>query len=89
MVLVTTAAFLLAVRLDALVIAILGMLGGFLTPPLLSTGQDNPFGLFGYIAILDAGLILVALHRRWFFLTALGAFATALMEIGWRQILRR
>jgi hypothetical protein len=83
MVLVTTAAFLLAIRLDALVIAILGMLGGFLTPPLLSTGQDNPFGLFGYIAILDAGLILVALHRRWFFLTALGAFATAFMQIGW------
>ncbi|MGD0812811.1 MAG: DUF2339 domain-containing protein [Verrucomicrobiota bacterium] len=83
MVLVTTAAFMLAIRLDALVIAILGMLGGFLTPPLLSTGQDNPFGLFGYIAILDAGLVLVALHRRWFFLTALGAFATALMEIGW------
>jgi hypothetical protein len=83
MVLVTTAAFLLAVRLNALVIAILGMLGGFLTPPLLSTGQDNPFGLFGYIAILDAGLILVTLHRRWFFLTALGAFATVFMQIGW------
>jgi hypothetical protein len=83
MVLVTTVAFLLAIRLDGLVIAILGMLGGFLTPPLLSTGQDNPFGLFGYIAILDAGLILVALHRRWFFLTALGAFATVLMETGW------
>ncbi len=83
MVLVTTAAFLLAVRLNAPVIAILGMLGGFLTPPLLSTGQDNPFGLFGYIAILDAGLILVALHRRWFFLAALGAFATAFMQIGW------
>jgi len=45
----------------------------FLTPILLSTGQDNPLGLFGYIAILDAGLILVALHRRWNFLTALAA----------------
>jgi hypothetical protein len=33
-----------AVRLDALVVAILGMLGGFLTPILLSTGQDNPLG---------------------------------------------
>src|SRR5262245_16107043 len=82
MILITTTAFFLAVRLDALVVAILGMLGGFLTPVLLSTGEDNPFGLFGYIAILDAGLIVVALHRRWFFLTALAAIGTVLMQIG-------
>jgi len=83
MALITTTAFLLAARLNALVVAILGMLGGFLTPILLSTGVDNPLGLFGYIAILDAGLILVALNRRWFFLTALGAIGTAFMQIGW------
>lgn len=81
--LITAAAFLLAVRLEALVVAVLGMLGGFLTPILLSTGVDNPLGLFGYIAILDAGLILVALHRRWFFLTALAAVGTALLQAGW------
>ena len=83
MVLITTTAFLLAVRLNALVVAILGMLGGFLTPILLSTGVDNPGGLFGYIAILDIGLIIVAVYRRWFFLTMLAAFATMLMQIGW------
>ncbi len=83
MVLITTTAFLLAVRLNAMVVAILGMLGGFLTPILLSTNQDNPLGLFGYIAILDAGLILVALNRRWHFLTALAAAGTACMQIGW------
>ena len=83
MVLITTTAFLLAIRLDAMVVAILGMLGGFLTPILLSTGQDNPAGLFGYIAILDAGLIVVALNRRWHFLTALAAAGTAFLQIGW------
>ena len=83
MVLITTTAFLLAVRLNALVVAVLGMLGGFLTPYLLSTGVDNPLGLFGYIAILDVGLIVVALNRRWFFLTALAALGTAIMQAGW------
>ncbi len=81
--LITTTGFLLAVRLNALVVAILGMLGGFLTPILLFTGQDNPFGLFGYIALLDIGLIAVALHRRWNFLVLLGAIGTVLMQIGW------
>ncbi len=83
MVLITATAFLLAARLDALVVAILGMLGGFLTPVLLSTGQDNPLGLFGYIAILDAGLMVVALNKRWHFLTSLAALGTAFMQIGW------
>ncbi len=83
--LITVTAFLIAVRLNALVVAILGILGGFLTPILLSTGQDNPLGLFGYIAILDAGLIFVALNRRWHFLTALGALGTVLMQIGWAE----
>jgi hypothetical protein len=83
MALITTTAFLLAIRLNALVVAILGMLGGFLTPVLLSTGQDNPLGLFGYIAILDVGLIVVAFNRRWYFLTALAAFGTAIMQLSW------
>jgi type II secretory pathway pseudopilin PulG len=83
MALITTTAFLLAVRLDALVVAVLGILGGFLTPYLLGTHVDNPLGLFGYIAILDAGLILVALYRRWHFLSSLGAIGTVVMQIGW------
>lgn len=83
MVLITTTAFLLAVRLDARVVALLGMVGGFLTPSLLSTGQDNPLGLFTYIALLDLGLLAVALHRRWHFLVPLAALGTGIMEIGW------
>jgi uncharacterized membrane protein len=85
MVLITATAFTLAVRLDAMVVAILGMVGGFLTPVLLSTGEDNPIGLFTYIALLDAGLIAVALTRRWHFLLALAALGTAGMELGWSE----
>jgi len=81
--LITTAAFFLAVRLEAQVVAILGILGGFLTPWLLATGVDNPGGLFGYLALLDLGLIAVALHRQWFHLVPLGAAGTVLMMIGW------
>src|SRR5688572_20273696 len=80
---VTIGAFYLAVRLNAQVVAILGLLGGFLTPPLLSTGVDNPIGLFGYIALLDIGLLAVALRKRWDYLTLLAAVATMLMQFGW------
>src|SRR6266496_1333606 len=81
--LITAAAFLLAVQLDALVVAILGIGGGFLTPVLLSTGQDNPLGLFGYIALLDIGLLAVAWRKEWNSLPILGAVGTVLMQIAW------
>ncbi len=83
MVLITATAFFLAVRLNAMAVAILGMLGGFLTPILVSAQKDNPFGLFGYIAVLNVGLILVAVNRRWLFLVALAAAGTIFMQIGW------
>ncbi|MBV9463810.1 MAG: DUF2339 domain-containing protein, partial [Verrucomicrobiae bacterium] len=83
MILITAVAFLLAVRLNAITVAIIALLGGFLTPPLLSTGVDRPLGLFSYIALLDIGLIAVALRQRWTLLLPLGALATIVMEWGW------
>jgi hypothetical protein len=83
MMLITAAAFLLAVRLNAIVVAVLGIAGGFLTPLLLSTGQDRPLGLFVYIALLDIGLLAVAQRQRWNALPILGAIGTVLMQIAW------
>ncbi|MEX2043877.1 MAG: DUF2339 domain-containing protein, partial [Opitutus sp.] len=83
MTLITTTAFFLAVRLEAQVVAILGLLGGFLTPVLLSTGVDNPPGLFGYLALLDAGLIAVVLATGWRHLVPLSAAGTVIMMLGW------
>src|SRR5205814_875065 len=55
----------------------------FLTPVLISEHKDNPFGLFGYIGILVSGVLLVAIYRRWFFLAALAALGTIIMQVGW------
>lgn len=65
MVLITLAASLLAVRYDSPSVGIFGIVGGFATPFLLSTGQNNQVILFTYIAILDAGVLLVAYFKKW------------------------
>ncbi|HEX7515766.1 MAG TPA: DUF2339 domain-containing protein [Chthoniobacterales bacterium] len=83
MAIVTGAAFFLAVRMNAQVIVVLGLLGGFLTPVLLSTGVDNPTALFGYIAVLNVGIAAVALRKRWDYLVILAAAGTVLIEFGW------
>src|SRR6266513_3002823 len=83
MTVITAMAFLLAVRLNAMVVAVLGIAGGFLTPVLLSTGEDYPLGLFVYIALLDVGLLALAQRQRWNGLAILGAAGTALMQLAW------
>src|SRR5438874_9877750 len=83
MTLITVVAFLLAVRLNAIVVAVLGIAGGFVTPVLLSTGQDHPLGLFVYIALLDIGLLALSQRQGWNVLPTLGAEGTALMQFAW------
>jgi uncharacterized membrane protein len=83
MAVVTTTAVLLSVRLNALPVAILGLVGGFLTPVLLSTGVDNEIGLFTYVALLDAGVLAVAYFKRWRSLDFLSFAGTVAITIGW------
>ena len=83
MAIVTGAAFYLAVCMNAQVIVVLGLLGGFLTPVLLSTGVDNPTALFGYIAVLNVGIAAVAIRKRWDYLVILAAVGTVLIEFSW------
>jgi hypothetical protein len=40
-------------------------------------------GLFGYIALLDAGLIAIVRQRRWVYLAPLAALGTLLMQGAW------
>ena len=83
MALVTATASLLAARYNALPIAVLGLIGGFLTPPLLSTGVDNEAGLFGYIALLDLGVLALAYSKQWRSLNYMAFIATVFTFTGW------
>ncbi|HYP01475.1 MAG TPA: DUF2339 domain-containing protein [Pyrinomonadaceae bacterium] len=83
MIAVTTTAVLLAARYHAYAIAVLGLIGGFLTPVMLSTGVDNQIGLFGYVALLNSGVLALAYFKRWRSLNHLAFFATVLMFAGW------
>jgi uncharacterized membrane protein len=83
MALVTAVAALLSIRYDAWTTAVLGLLGGFATPVVISTGRDNPLGLFGYLLLLNLGLLGVAVRQRWHGLVTLAFGATLLIQFGW------
>ena len=81
--LVAAVAIAYAVRRESLTMALLGLAGGFLTPILVSTGQDRPVGLFSYLLLLDVGLAWVAHKKRWPLLGAVALAFTALYQAGW------
>jgi len=83
MALVAAVAVGLAIRRGSPFIAVLGLLGGFATPALLSTGEDRPLGLFGYLLLLNAGLAWVSLSRRWVVLIRLALAFTVLYQWAW------
>ncbi|HYP53502.1 MAG TPA: DUF2339 domain-containing protein, partial [Pyrinomonadaceae bacterium] len=83
---VTATAVLLSARYDALAIAVLALVGGFLTPVLLSTGRDNEIALFSYVALLDAGVLALAYFKRWRSLNFMSFGATLMMFVGWMAV---
>lgn len=85
MVIVTAAAFSIAVALNGQYVAILGLLGGFLTPVLLHTHQDHTLALFAYIFLLNTGLALVVLRKNWAHLQILATLGTIATEIAWSR----
>src|SRR5436190_9006470 len=81
--LVTAVAVLLSIRHDSIFIAVLGLIGGFATPALLSTGENRPIPLFLYLLLLNVGLAWVAVRKKWPVLTILTLALTTAYQWGW------
>ena len=65
MVLITAALVAIALGRNAQTVAVIALVGGFLSPILVSAGQDAEVALFTYLIVLDAALLPIAHARRW------------------------
>ena len=81
---VAVAAAILAVTQSALPLAIIGTVGGFLTPILVSTGGGSHIALFTYYALLNVGVFTVAWFRTWRLLNVLSFAFTFSITALWR-----
>jgi uncharacterized membrane protein len=66
----------LAVLQDSKMLAVFGIVGGFLAPVLMSTGSGSHIMLFSYYALLNAGILGMAWYKAWRELNLLGFFFT-------------
>ena len=81
--LVTAGIIALSVRRDSQRLAALALAAGYLTPALLSTGEDAQLVLFSYLALLSASLLTLALLRGFRTLAPAALAATVVYFVAW------
>ncbi len=73
----------IALAQDSRPLALMGSAGGFLAPELAGIGSSTPAVLFGYYAILNGGILVIAQSRAWRALELLGFGGTFLVSALW------
>ena len=83
MVIVTAATIALAWSQDAEILASFALVGGFATPPLLSTGENHEVVLFCYACLLDIAILVLAILKPWRRLLWGSLLGTLVLYVGW------
>jgi len=83
MVVATVCAVAVADRLGTRLLATLAWVGGYLTPVLLSTGEDRAVSLFAYLLLLGAGAAWLDRRKPWPETLPLALAGTFLLYAGW------
>jgi uncharacterized membrane protein len=65
MLVLTVITSLAAVRYDKQIIAIVGLVGAYTVPFLLSDGTGTTFALLLYMSIINAGILFLAFRKNW------------------------
>jgi uncharacterized membrane protein len=68
---------------NTMALAVLGFLGGYLAPVLISTGSGNHVALFSYYAVLNAAVFAVSWQRAWRLLNLVGFAFTFGVGTAW------
>lgn len=73
---VTVLAGGIAVRFDSILVAVLGIIGGYATPLMFATADPNLPALFGYLLVLGGGVLAICFWRNWPLVNLLAFVAT-------------
>lgn len=83
MALISAGGTALALKQNSPEVAGLSLIGGFLTPFLVSTGADNQLALMSYILILDLGFLALSGFKKWYPIYYLDFFGTYAVFLAW------
>jgi uncharacterized membrane protein len=83
MIVVTIATATVSVGRNSERIAVLALIGGALTPQLVSTGENHEVVLFSYLIVLGAAMLAIARVRDWKTLPPIQFLSTLVYFWGW------
>lgn len=83
MVLITSFSVLLSISYDKKELAILGLIGAFSTPLMVSNGGGNYQVLFSYLAIVNVGMLVLAYFKKWNVVNILSFAFTVILFGAW------
>src|SRR3984957_17487768 len=83
MIVVTAVSTAVAIARNSQRIAVLALIGGVLTPTLVSTGRNAEVVLFTYLAVLAAAMLVIAWRRDWKVVPPLLFVSTVFYFWGW------
>lgn len=83
MIAITVAGAVFSVLSDGILLASLSLVGGFLTPFLVSTGENNYAALLGYVLVLDLGFLAISYWKKWIPVFILNFFGTYAVFFSW------
>lgn len=81
--LITLFSIALAYYYKSEVLNIVALIGGFLAPLMVSTGESNYLFLFSYISILNIGMLIIAYLRNWKSIGWIAFFFTSIYFLSW------
>jgi uncharacterized membrane protein len=83
MLVITAFAVILSLLYNRQELAVIALIGGFVTPFLVSSGSDNYKTLFTYLLVLNTGLLVIAYNKAWRLLNILAFSFTSLLFLVW------
>ena len=72
-----------ALKYDRKVIALIGLVGAYAVPFLLSDGSGKVVVLFSYMAIINIGILIIAFKKNWKVLYYSAFVCTWIIVLGW------
>lgn len=65
LILITLLSVVLSLYYDRKELAIFSLLGGFASPLMISSGNGQYIALFGYILVLNSGMLVLSIRKNW------------------------
>jgi uncharacterized membrane protein len=83
MVAITGFTVLFSISYNRIELAIVGIVGGFSSPFMVSTGSGNYVVLFSYLIILNCGMLVLAYFKKWSLVNIVCYVFTVILFGGW------